>query len=1371
MATCPNKNLKEWKTLVKQVGENLADITYISYGYSFPDVKTTSEIKKELGFKPYVENLASISAKVVKYNRENGTSHYFTKQKAYGNTFKLELKLNYLPVNLEKQRQKQAQRNTIYRVEGVDTGAFSDIYGNPEPEYTPSPSEMEAGVFNDEGDFVPVDDASLYDNEDYLVDEAFQQVLSVEKQKEKALQNKLSAAITEYKKADNALSLRLAQSKIDKIKRALDLVSEQKATASGIKNYEGVLSQADEQLSELESLLQSGSIPYADILYGLRATNLWIKAGDNTAEPGQHIILDENERNTPEIVNAFALRRSRAETIQRKLNVITKDHITKFIQQYTSKNLTKEEMFKNLTDINSVAANTLNLGRTEDALLQGIFAAVETANKLARDEANDVWADLDRLGDKIMPKLKSMSSGNPFDVFKQVTENGKETGRMVTRFSAEYFDTINDLVLKAFHQKKDGKKVYNKVNIDKYFKFLEDNTINMDVRLLMPDALSEDSTTPEKYLYKRITYSETQINAHKAELKKQLGEKGYEKYLERLEGKIEKWKIQRDAMWESLNAGSNLDEKQINDLFEDWLREHSPYWGLDMADNPASRKKSDGTFFVPKGLRDYTYQIPRRISKNGTETKWYDKNFDKIEADEDLLEFHELITETLYEIKPILPKNKQKLLGINVLPTISKSIMDEYADKGMMMGVIPFWDKMKEMMTTTDLSETDSSDQDPLTGVREKHVNTQFVDDVNAKVRDIVKQKAIEFKQNNGKDASAEDLKRFREDAKDYLSKQKSWDLIKIMKAYSLMGLAYKHKSFIEPQIKLATQLFNSKKQIVQNKAGKAARNPNSTEPVITEEGLEQYKKMLNFFLASDFYSTGARDVEGVSEKKFYNKEEKIQKKKLEELLTNTEDPKEQEFLNEQIDALGRVVTRSGVGDTLLKYMTLKGLGWNAFSAFSNIGFGVISNVIEGADGRNYTAEQMRKAYILTTNSIGKNLTEYIPGVPTWEGVNNNATKIRSLMDQWDLMKTSNTELYKMSDQSTFSKGAKKFGPMSLQERSEYLNYAPTMIAVMMNVKATDPDGKEVNVWEAYDENGKIKEGYKIPGDESELVRKIRRVIEMNHGDYNNALMIKKTLAGRAVSQFRTWMFEGFANRFETEKIDYDLSYGQDEDYVRKGRYRSYSRGQLAVTGATVGTTILPGIGTLVGGAAGYIAGGMFGIKTEQNGISDTLFTLKQLARKLMFKNTQFQDRFNKVDAANMRKNMTELFMFVGLVGVTLALKAMIPDDDKEAKEDFVLNFLLNQSTRLQTDIAFYTSPMEFEKLTKTAVPMAQLIGDVTEWFTDIGKYFDDDPKNETFRSGPFKGESKALVHFGEILPGFSQGIRLYRTGTTLMDK
>ena len=40
----------------------------------------------------------------------------------------------------------------------------------------------------------------------------------------------------------------------------------------------------------------------------------------------------------------------------------------------------------------------------------------------------------------------------------------------------------------------------------------------------------------------------------------------------------------------------------------------------------------------------------------------------------------------------------------------------------------------------------------------------------------------------------------------------------------------------------------------------------------------------------------------------------------------------------------------------------------------------------------------------------------------------------------------------------------------------------------------------------------------------------------MNHGDYNNPLKVKATFTGRAMSQFRTWMFEGFANRFEAEK-------------------------------------------------------------------------------------------------------------------------------------------------------------------------------------------------------------------------------------------
>jgi len=323
------------------------------------------------------------------------------------------------------------------------------------------------------------------------------------------------------------------------------------------------------------------------------------------------------------------------------------------------------------------------------------------------------------------------------------------------------------------------------------------------------------------------------------------------------------------------------------------------------------------------------------------------------------------------------------------------------------------------------------------------------------------------------------------------------------------------------------------------------------------------------------------------------------------------------------------------------------------------------------------------------------------------------------------------------------------------------------MIAVMMDFKAKDSDGNEVDLWEAFGPDGKLKEGYTSDVDEVRMIQKIKRIIEMNHGDYNNALQVKATFAGRALTQFRTWMFEGFANRFEGEKVDYALSYGLSEPYVRKGRYRSYTKGQLTTTGAALGTALLPGIGTALGAGAGYLVGKFAGLDTKENALSDTLFTLKQLARKLMFKPTKFDDRFNATDAANMRKNMTELYIMMGLMGVALLLKGMVDDDDE--KDSMVTNFLLNQTVRLRTDVGFYTNPLEFEKLTKTAVPMAGMVQDVSELFSDVSAHLNED-EDDVFQSGPFKGTPKWLIHAGELVPGPAQGIKLYRTSNTVFE-
>lgn len=1342
---CPNKNSKEWNLLVEQVGEELAHMSFVANGYSIPDVVSVSEIKKAISFKEKVETFAGIAKRLRSYNAQNGTSHYFTKKLVYGNTWQLDLKLNYLPVNIEKQRQYLSSRNEIVKAP-VDNTAFEELY--PTIEYTPSKSEMQAGRFDEEGNFLPP-----LENEDFLLPDAQLQVKAVEKKRKEKIDKEIIQQRQLLKTIENPSDLRKVITRIESLKRKLEKSEQRVLLSDKIQAFETVLTFADNQIEEIEKILSSENISDEDMLYSQRVIDLWKSAGNFSTASNMHILLDDDEFNTPEIREAFRLRGAKVEDLESFLSSLKEANTVKFVQDYTSKNVTKEEILSPRKDISWIGGKTLNFGRSNDPMSKAIFSATERANMMAQTEADEMWKKLDKLGEKVRKK-----SANNYNVFKQYTEDGKETGRTVDRFSPEFYDTRNNLLQKAFHNrdKNTGEIKKDPALVKAYFDWINENTATFDARILFPDANLEDSSIPDSMLYSRVVFDEKDKQNHIAELKSHLGEKGYEYFIQRQEKKIEEFKIKREAIYESIQLDDSISPNEKEALFVEWSKEYSPYWNLDMLDNPVARKKGKDSFYAPKGMREYSIQVPKRKSK-GVNTKWYDKNFEKIEQDEDLLEFHNYMRELMNTLKYTLPTKHQKLLKVGVIPTIQKSLIDTFSEKGMMMGIVPFLDKIKELQTTTDLSNIVTSDVNPLTGVIEKSINVQFIEDIDQKVRELVKIAAIKHEQKTGKPATHEEFMKFKQEARDTLSKQKSWDLVKIMKAYSLMVLAHKHKSFIEPQIKMAEQISNARKEIVTNKAGEPKYKDGK---IVTQEGLTNLKAAQNFFLDSDFYSTGARKIEGVTKKKLYSKEETVKKKELEELIANEADESKKAFLEEQLKQLGGFRTGSGVGDTALKYMTLKGLGWNLPSAFSNIGFGTISNLIQASDGREYSMKNLKRAYMLVTNSIGRNLS-----FNSWEGVNQNALKIRNLMDKWNLLQTSNKELYDTSQKSSLNK-LKRFGPYTLQERSEYLNQAPIMIATLMEFKALNKEGQEVELWEAYDHEGNIKEGYTSNVDEISMVQKIKRIIEMNHGDYNNSLQVKATFGGRALSQFRTWMFEGFANRFEAEDVDHALSYGMDEPYIRKGRYRSYTKGQLVATGAAVGTAFLPGIGTAIGAGAGYLGGKFFGMQTNENTWSDTLFTLKQLARKLAFQKTKFDERgFSKVDAANMRKNMTELYIMMSLMGVALLLKALA-DDDEEEENKFVVNFLLNQTTRLQTDISFYTNPLEFEKLTKTAVPMAQLVQDVGTLFSDVKSFFDEDDKNDIYESGPFKGDSKFGIHLGEMIPGTSQAIRLYKTGS-----
>jgi hypothetical protein len=1351
MSLCHNPNHPDYKNLVKQVKDQGLITAILAYYGDKPlssFLTKTTDLKKSLTF-PYTTSragLLQLNKRVRDYNLKNGTSHSIDEGFINEDVYQPKLLVNYLPTNLTRQMLRDIARAEDGKVNQLSfdfeiseqlVKAFAQT-NNEKIEIPNIPSTSRDLSFY-KGDAQLREQEEGIDNIDYMLPTAGENLSKEEKKTRDYLNKKIISLKKQIYEATSPEQAVMLQQELNKLVIQYQKSEQRIIQKTKFKAFEDVLESADVELQEIAVLLSNPAITTTDAIYAGNVLEYWINAAEFTE---RHPFLEEHEMESEIVREMFEKRASVARRLNRELMKIKKNHLVAFVREHTDKGLTAEHIFRAIKDLSKIPGETLWLGRVEDDMLQAVSIAVEKANKIAEQEASETWKQLDALQKAALSSMKTLSTEkNPYSIFKQFTASGKETGRMVHLFSNEFFTRKQQLANLAFNQRDSvtGKLKKDEQAIKNYYGFLKNNTLSFDIRILFPDVAEglPDGTAFEN------KYSEEDREKHIAELKRHIGEKQYDRFYESALKKVEKFKIKRQAEYLNVQNEVELSAIEKETLFHEWNREHSPYWALEMQDNPKAREKTPGSreYFSPKEGLTYLTTIPKRFSEDGTKTEWYDKNFEKIENNADLLAFYNYVTEMLITYKKVFPDVTQKLLGVNVLPTIEKSIMDNYSEKGLMMGYTPLIDSMVNSLTTSDLSKIHSEGP--------KTIQIRFIKDNKEEIVKRLNLKLQTYQRVTGNPATEDTVRELREEVLQELSQEKSWDLVKIMKAYSLMALSYKHKSAIEPQIKLAEQLFEERQEIITNKGGE---EKTTSSGIATQKGLKNYNEAKDFYLDAEFYGLGSRKVEGPSKKKLLTKKERETRKQLLTLQELAVEDSEKQKYQQQIDELGSPTTTSGIVDSLLKYNLLTSLGWNIPSAMNNISFGVLANLTEAAGGIHFTTPEMRDAYMLTFNSIGRNAS-----FNAWDGVNSNALKIRNLMDRGNHLKTSDKETYDLSVKSSLSP-LKRFGPMSLQERSEYLNIAPVMIATMKHLKAKDADGKEVSYWDALDIEGNLKEGYTTDIEAVPLAMKIDKLVQMLHGDYAHKLGIKKTVLGRVVSQFRTWAFEGFANRFEAEKPDYQLSYGLSNTFMRKGRYRSYSKskGQLITTGATIGTMILPGVGTAFGAGLGYISGRMFGTSTDQNALSDTLFTLKQLLRKAMFQKTQFHEKFDEVDAANMRKNMQELYMYVILYLAVLGLAGAAGADDDEEKMAALNTLLINQGNRLVTDIEFYTNPLALEKITKSAIPATRVIQKATDFFKAVGEQFDDDPTNDVLQSGTFKGENKAWNKSKDLILGLS---------------
>jgi hypothetical protein len=438
---------------------------------------------------------------------------------------------------------------------------------------------------------------------------------------------------------------------------------------------------------------------------------------------------------------------------------------------------------------------------------------------------------------------------------------------------------------------------------------------------------------------------------------------------------------------------------------------------------------------------------------------------------------------------------------------------------------------------------------------------------------------------------------------------------------------------------------------------------------------------------------------------------------------------------------------------------------------------GQTANMIIAARGDYFEPDLIYAANHIVKGSILKNLNKRIatPG----------SLKTRVFMDRWDVLQDASNELQKASTKSAFSRLG-VLEPYEGTRRTEYLNQAPLMVAMMMDINIKDKDGNESTLWEAVDEEGKLIDGFnteeninnweKSQGQEyKDFKSKLTKLIVDAHGDYDQLRgnMASEYSTGKAFLMFKRWLSRQVYQRFASvgytepdadgnrERIFQDDLESEIKDFG--GRYWSHTQASGMIHGAIlgIGGLSLVGAGPLglfLGSAVGALGGKLYGAKSNLSFLEDLAITGKNMAMTMMaipinnvvgeakIKVDSVDEmtgnyRITERDAKNMRANLVEMSITLAWIGFILGTKALLFDDEDEPDDPrrMVHNLLANRFMTLSSQAGMYLAPSDFYENTLGSMALMRFFDDVQKTGFYAAKAIEG---RDILAAGPNAGES-----------------------------
>jgi hypothetical protein len=808
-------------------------------------------------------------------------------------------------------------------------------------------------------------------------------------------------------------------------------------------------------------------------------------------------------------------------------------------------------------------------------------------------------------------------------------------------------------------------------------------------------------------------------------------------------------------------------------------------------------------------------------------TGFYDNDYQKIEENPDLKQYYDLIKTEMDFIMNSFPQEIQDQLFTNSLPLVKKSYAEIMADpnigffRKLWNLVVDMYDRIRAGFGINREEGVSYENTDVISGKVESTINADFLNNNKKRVQDkfVVEAKKIsnllkasgskitlrttttipldnlppsiynEISKITRTPVTKESLKKqfgntiplgnivYKGVMSDMIEEH-STNLPKIVKYYSMMAAEYSARTELLPYMEIMKQHYESIQTTATNNVGESVVNAFTGKTLTKGSRKRATTQMEDWFNRVILGNYGVKEfglkkstldkkdnakdkIKSFVTGRILSQKEKHYKKELDDLINSETDESEKQKLITIREKLGKEFALSAAIDNFLNYIRFLGLGYNLSSAITNYLEGQTANIIIAASGDFFESKHYYRAMNIVKGSFVKAIT--MGQVQT-----NGAKKVKTLIDKFNILQDSTNELQKASTKTAFNY-LEKLHPMELNKKTEYLNQAPLMVAVMLDTPITSINGETSNVYDALDTNGNLKPEFRTEeniktweentGEAFTTFKsKVNQSIVMAHGNYDalRGMMSKTSVAGKAFMMFKTWVGSALYSRFATEKDDVEL--GQ-KGY--KGRYWSHTSSSALLHGTIAGFAIAGPFGAGVGMGLGLFMGSGFGVKSDLSSLREMSFLVKALIRKSIATPINFiagkevvQDfvgyeqlqgkGFTERDVKNMKATIADMSVLLSWVALTFLTKAMFWDDDDEedSTRRITHNLLINRTLQLSSSATSYMYPPKMWEQLVGNMAILKWTEDVNKTVEAINEYVEG---NDILTTGSNAGESNLL--------------------------